>query len=67
MKSDPLFMALDALIGTPLILAAAMVLAPLFGLVLLGAAGRELVLALLPSHSSSKHGEPCAAANSSHH
>lgn len=67
MKSDPLLMALDALIGTPLILAAAMVLAPLLGLALLGAAGRELILALHPVHSSSKPGAPCATANSSHH
>jgi hypothetical protein len=60
-------MALDTLIGTPLILAAAMVLAPLFGLALLGAAGRELVLVLLRSQSSLKPGAPCAAVNSSHH
>lgn len=67
MKSDTLFTALDVLIGTPLILIAAIVLAPLFGLALLGAAGRELLAAALHLQPSPKASASCAVASSSHH
>ncbi len=67
MKSDPLFMAFDLLIGGPLIAISAVLLALLFGLALLGATGRVLVLGLLPPQKSLKSGAPRAALSASHH
>lgn len=67
MKSDFLFTLFEVLIGGPLLVIAAGLMALLFALALLGAVGRELLSGLLPPDKSLKPGARSAAISSSHH